>query len=222
MKGLMLASVCVLVSVEVPLAADIAPPFYRGQPGAITAEWDFLTEGNRPDPRYGGTYPSPDGTSGISNNPWGGATRLSVYWPGYLPGVGPGPGGAWFLDNDELMSFEIPCGPCEDPCGEMRLQITFDTRSLPPVPFPFAWDGSVKISEFLVDLEDPCFPYWGVLVQDWRACPRDLVYFVNPTGSEPWSAVVSKIVIDATPDPLTVSVLAVGGVIIFRRRRVQK
>ncbi|GAG40778.1 unnamed protein product, partial [marine sediment metagenome] len=102
------AGLAMLILAPAAVAEDIFPPEYRGAPGSTCQEWDFMDGPASPVDVY--FYPEPDGTSGITFNPYGMPTLLvdnmETGMGYYAPDFGPGPGGAW-MDFDSML-VEVP------------------------------------------------------------------------------------------------------------------
>lgn len=123
--GWMVVAVVLLAAAPLALAEDLRPPEYRGLPGSTCQEWDFMTAG---DPAFPGYYPEPDGTSGITNNPYGTAMAGVIGFERlYQEGLGPpgSSGGSWFDFNH--MEFIVPNRPDmpADSWKDVRVQVTY-------------------------------------------------------------------------------------------------
>jgi len=226
-RTVMIAAALAL-ALEVPgaLAEDVAPAPYRGEPGSTTQQWDFMTAGEPlgPETVY---YPAPDGTGGITDNPYGVADlEIMGVWMTHDPAAGPGNGGAWF--DYEIMDIVVPnqVVPPLNTWKDIRIQITY----YDPTPDPVPPRADVSAGPNLVELVDenvvPLGPDWYVLVKDWRIAPNpqeELVMIDNPHLGQLGVHAVGEVVIDTVcvPEPATVVLVTCGGLSLglARRRR---
>jgi len=201
------------------LAEDIDPPPYRGAPGSTTQEWDFVTPGEE----YG-LYPRPDGTSGITQNPFGpGEGHVGVGAAGGWVAGGPGDGGTWYgIEQADFWVLNYPDAPW-DTWKELRLQVTFfdPHDEMPPEVQVF---GGEMLFELVGGYVQPLGDNWFVLVADYTVEPNpesETVVLWSPYGDDPQYG-ISEVVIDTIciPEPSAMLLLAAGaGLALLRRRK---
>jgi hypothetical protein len=206
----------------VSLADDFAPPpWSRLHPGAVTAEWEFLTPANPASP----DGPLTDLSHGGGTVP--GGTRAEIFGPGI--GWGTTSDGNWFFPgggtDPKGMRFWVDNVPDLEPVKHLRVQVT-SSFDLPGTAmfidtlagFNFAATGSTPgpVSMFTAPGTSPFGPVWHTLFT-WDMFPNpDWETFVlHVTGGGEIRQVVIDTISTSIPEPATfvvygVAVLLVG------------
>lgn len=220
MKKLLLA--LVLMAIVTPaMADDFAPPEYRGWPLSYTAEWDVFTNGT-----FGtGIYTDAESFTDDYDDP---STYL---YNGFGTHIDFGPEGTWSLTppegggfhNTTDATFQASVVNWVDLMPEkwLRIQVTFNDVLLngPPVVTgvtgysPVSGDGphlSIPVASVPVD-STHFYEDWIIIPNpDWEA-----IEFFLPAGT-----IVEQLIIDTvSPEPASMSLLALGAVALLRRRR---
>jgi len=229
-----LALLVLLLSLgHVTLAEDIAPAPYRGLALSTTQEWDLLTEGRLEPEFWEYLYSPPDGTSGITHNPYGTAALrvdfitqpgLESYWQ---DGAGPGPGGAWFGTPFLGVGIPTPDIPVQHPLILFRVQVTYYNPSQIDLLNVRTSLSGQRWSHQTIPLGND----WWQFVEDWTIQHDHALYdfafdvWIDVQGypNPPETYAVSEVVIDAIPEPSTLILLSMGGLALiagwWRRRR---
>jgi len=200
-KILSLRTVIVLVLCSVVFADDLTPPDWRGQDDSTFQLWDFST----PD-----LMPPPD----LFSNSFGAPMLRVTPFEQWIPDPG-----AWPLSGE--IDVYIPNYPEIRPYKEIWVQLTWMSMNLDPDPFlpnapvigvtPFdsmqmtrgddidlgnGWTHSL----FMVTL-------WPNPIEEWITIKGDIV--------------VDQLVIDTIciPEPATVIILGIGGVLALKRKK---
>jgi len=222
----MVVAVALLAAAPLALAEDLMPPNYRGLEGSTCQEWDFMTSG---DPAVLGFYPEPDGSSGITNNPYD-TPMAWVHGPEawWSDGFGPpgSSGGSW--SDFSYMEFYVPNRPNmpADSWKAVRVQVTyFDPfgGGLPPFieVAPEVGTAEETFVGEVIDLGED----WFFIYEDWHLEPNpdaEWVYIQNPGATNPLpNYAISEVVIDTicVPEPATLALVGLGAAALAARRR---
>ncbi|MHC4718729.1 MAG: hypothetical protein ACYS5V_17325 [Planctomycetota bacterium] len=204
MKHLLVWTCATAVMAAVSTApADVAPPDYRGAEGATCQEWDFLT-GLTPT----WDYLAPDGTDGITDNPYG--TPLAQAKGQYTEDWGPGPGGAWSdYTVDVFVQNRVELEP--DSYKKLRVQATC-TGEPPAIALSSAGQTWTRVDAWSVDLDG-----WTVFVEDWLGEPNPHSERITLSST----GYLSEVIVDTIciPEPAACALLAAGCAALLRRVR---
>jgi hypothetical protein len=223
-----LISVLAVAAFAVPaLAEDLQPPWWRGRISTTSQVWEFNQEIDPcsripPDgPAPGGQPPlpstelswSPGGDPQPPWDHWMPEDRPIEYEPGKWAGIGVVPlsGNLYIVvDNHNPVN----------PEKWIRLQLTWRPQDLGEEPifreiYPRPIEPPQIVEEFLFDPGDPLA--WRETTYDWKLDwnPPDEVIDIGGTIN------VDEVVIDTwcVPEPAAMSLLALGGLALLKRRR---
>lgn len=212
--------VCALVPSAV-LAHDMVPPGWRGQEGSTHQQWTFENGDNPAAPE-------------VISNPYGSASAditVAEFGSGWLPQL-PGMGtqtGYWDLGGvglggtgpDGSIVIDIDNRPLTTPDSwkEIWVQITYfkDITLAPVVTVP----GATLLSQQTLLVEHiSTGGDWKLDQSVWRIQPNPLHEQVLVTADHLMGSVVDQVVIDTicVPEPAMLSMLALGGALVLRRR----
>ncbi len=156
----------------------------------------------------------------IDLNPYGTATAIitgsvSPVWAAELLGRD----GVWHAEQMLDITLDIPNQMIPNPYKEIRLEIGFigDLADFSVLPIPFG--GSVERVSQAVEVVDPTNG-WKKLTAMYIIEPnpdREVVYYSFAAGV----AAVDYVIVNTicVPEPMTISLLGLGGLILARRRR---
>ncbi len=219
--------VLVLLTFAAPVVADdLFPPDFRGQPLSYEAHWDAFQNGN-----FGGFYTDYENSVDDSDP----NTTLHNGFSTHLDfdpsdGWAMAPEGGGFYNPLTAATFvaNVVNWIDEEPWKLLRIQVTYvDTLSNGPpiitdalgydVPVGGPYVGGLfgEFGPIVLGL-DPLTEYY---YEDWFIEPNpdwEQIQFILPMGT-----IVEQIVIDtvSVPEPATMSLLALGGLAVLRRRR---
>lgn len=203
--------VCLIVSClsfQAVVANDIVIPPWRGQPGTTFAEWTFSDSSPTPLPV-------------LEDNP-NGSSSTNVY-----PGVGQewwdvwgGRQGVWPLSG--TIEIEIPNYDVANPYKDIWIQLTWAPQALDTVPY--VWEkltgtDATVVGEIMLDPTGeppPADDNWYHTTYEIHLEPNPSVEIVRIDGA----IMVDQIVIDTicAPEPASLLVLAVGGLMLRKKR----
>lgn len=193
----------VLVPSSFTAADDLNPPPYRGDPLSVYAHWNLLP----------GTV-FLDLTNWSSTDDSDPATYL---YPNFTPTPQIQP-------NGDIYQLQLPNWVDKEPVKYMRLQLTWQNSTQPPVNvFSEGLDGANLISG-LITYTSPLFPNaaTGSTYQYY-----DFAFYPNPDFERIHvqvapNALLSQVVVDSVstiPEPATVLLLAIGGIFLKKTKR---
>jgi len=211
--GILLICIIVLLT-GIARADDFAPPpWVRGVPLSTAMEWEFLTDANG--------HTGPDGNT-VATVPGSlGSGTVSIY--GNSPGVTPiwsiGDGdGQWSAPiNDPIaMEFQIENWIDNEPVKYLRIQVTYGGT---PPSVTGLWAHHASENPVLIVPTGTTAFSTTHLLFEYELYPNpdfELFHLDIPPGAS-----IDQVVVDtiSIPEPATLGVLAVGGLIALRRRR---
>ena len=208
--------VFLLGSAGLAVADDLVPPPWdRAHPRATVQEWDFTTIGNGPilDGEFEyWEYLAPDGD--LSDNPHGDAV-LRV-WPGqgqeYYSELD-GRFGVWPLSG--TIEVEIPNFP--ELLDEKRIWIQLTWEPQAPGNQPTVWETTYGIDATHIGTDTPLGGLWVHSIYEIVLPENPPFEIVRIDGG----INVDQLVIDTLciPEPATLALLALGGLLAICRRR---
>ena len=207
-----------LVFLAVPaMADDLNPPAYRGAPLSYTAEWDLFTNGTF---AVGIDADSESSTDDSDPNTYlhnGFSTHLDFTGTGWLLSPAQG-GGFWNSAGTAQFAANVVNWIDDEPHKLLRIQVTYSGGPAPTITGMVGYNPVTgdpdSIGSLLGGLSIPSTYYY----EDWKIIPNpdwEQIVFDLPTGT-----IVEQLVIDTvSPEPASLSLLALGGLALLRRRR---
>lgn len=218
-----LPAVCVVLACAGPvLADDFAPPPWRGGPLSSMAEWEFATPPLPADWHY--IVPEVEHSVGDGIH-----EMYPSYWftnhadCSYAEDWSwrPGDGDGELFNVNPLgrdIVFDLPNWMDNEPNKLIRVQITWTGQFAPAVVDVRGYIGYLpERVEYLGSPLGTGSPAVGHIVSDWQIVPNPWWEYVAihvPQGTG-----LDQVVIDTiSPEPATLSVLAIGALALLRRR----
>ena len=200
MKKFLTVFLVTLLAGSMAFAADVVIPGWRGDPGSTYQRWEFSTDN---------PFPVPD----VVNNPYG-TPLLKVNTPFSWDN------GAWPLSGE--IDILIPNYPQIRPEKWIQIQLTWQPAGLDPDPF-LADQPLIAVTPFdgmeMYRYDD------DQVAPGWIHSTFDITIWPNPY--EEWFTIKGDILVDelvidtiCIPEPMTVTLLGLGGLALMRKRRV--
>lgn len=206
MKRLLLMALVLAILTPAAMADDWFPPPWRGEPGTTWQGWEFDTDIPDPLPDFG-------------VNPYGDPTII----------VQPGIGQQWLPDWEQrpgvwplsgTINVDIPNSPIPNPFKEIWVQLTW----LPQVQGEYALEIWGE-SELFPGVQVPAHEVNNEILPDgWNHTTFSIILEPNPPFEHIFiggTVMVDELVIDTwcVPEPATMSLMGIAGLVALRRRR---
>lgn len=196
-------------------AHDLLGPSWRGEEGTTFQIWDFTTDDQV------------DVEPSIDQNPYGDPVAqitlgdYSEGWFNQLEGLGDTVD-YWDLGSSGTIEIVLPNNPEPNPYKEIWVQVTYyeDLSQAPVIDIPTAtYIGGVD--HHLV--ENVGIGNWYLDLWKFRIEPNPTEETLILTSDAMYGSLIDQIVIDTicVPEPMTMSLLALGSIFVVRRRRHQ-
>jgi len=195
-------------------AHDLLGPSWRGEEGTTFQIWDFTT-------------PDLEAIPEVDQNPYGDPVaqiNLGEYsegWFDQLEGLGDTVD-YWDLGSSGTIEIVLPNSPDPNPYKEIWVQVTYyeDITQAPVLNIPGAtYLGGVD--HYLV--ENVGTGNWFLDLLKFRIEPNPTEETIILTSDGLYGSLIDQIVIDTicVPEPMTMSLLALGSIFVIRRKRHQ-
>jgi len=214
MKGVLVSLVICLFVPIVAVAHDLVQPDWRGLGGTTYQQWQFSTDTNPAVPE-------------VIINTYGGASaaitvgEMGTGWHEQLGGFGTQTG-YWDLgDGGGQIVLDIDNRPLALDYKEIWVQVTYfkDISQPPAVDVPGATYIGGQNGLLVEDTGNGSG--WYLDQSIWRIEPNPDHEQIVLVSDAMWGSIIDQIVVDTIciPEPATISLLAISGLIILRRTR---
>lgn len=214
----LLVMVALIISCSSVFADDLNPPSYRGAPLSVYVHWHERTDPS--DPYY-------TGEPGMSEHPdWDwvddedpSTTLFSDFFPSFDIFENPTGIGSQY-------QFTVPNIIDELPLKLLRIQLTWVGTTAPPLGInAIGSEGTATVPGTVTHASVPNVytqPDGGYQYFDIEFRPNpdfELIHVDLPENAELVQVVIDSI--STVPEPTTIAMLALGGFVAFRKRRIQ-